>query len=386
MDVNDYFDPVIIEPAYFKTQLETSSYLNSLTINHVDHPIKTIKEADIAIIGVAEDRNSLLRGCAEAPNEIRKQLYKLYKNSSRFNVYDLGNIKATSTASETHFALREVLIELLNKGILPIILGGNQDLTYPAFLAYHYLQKQTSITLIDSRFDLKNATEKLDETTFISKIILHQSEYLYNIANIGFQTYLVPNEELTLMSNLLFDLYRLGEVRSDIREIEPIIRDSDMLSMDISAVKQADAPGCNHTSPNGLTADEICQLAKYAGLSDKVSSFGIYEVNPQLDDRHQTSKLAAQVIWHFIDGYYARKNDSPNTGSSAHTKFIVDLNQIGHRLIFYKSIVSERWWMEIPQVSSKYLPQLLACTYTDYQCACNQEIPDRLWRFMQKTS
>src|SRR6185295_17792470 len=111
---------------------------------------------------------------------------------------------------------------------------------------------------------------------------------------IGYQTYFVGNEQVELMNKLFFDAYRLGQVRKDMEEVEPIVRNADIVSFDITAVRNSDAPGNGKASPNGFYGEEACQIARYAGISDKLTSIGFYEINPDLDKNSQTSHLAAQ--------------------------------------------------------------------------------------------
>ena len=66
---------------------------------------------------------------------------------------------------------------------------------------------------------------------------------------------------------LHFDSHRLGIIRSNSSEMEPVLRNTNLFAMDMSAVRYADAPGCANASPNGLNGEDACQLAYYAGLS-----------------------------------------------------------------------------------------------------------------------
>ncbi len=163
--------------------------------------------------------------------------------------------------------------------------------------------------------------------------------------------------------------------------MEPVIRDADFISIDFNSVKHADAPGNFQPSPNGLYGEDICQLARYSGLSDQLSMFMINEVNPLFDINNQTSHLAAQAIWYFIDGFSHRKVEQPDD-SENFMKYIVNHDSIGHDLVFYKSEKTNRWWLEIPSVKKK--THIISCSYEDYLLAGNQEIPNRWWKAYQK--
>ena len=190
------------------------------------------------------------------------------------------------------------------------------------------------------------------------------------------------------MTNLFFDTYRLGYVRQNIEEVEPYIRNADMVSFDISSIRISDAPGNNLALPNGFYGEEACQIARYAGISDKLSSIGFYEYNPSLDIRNQTAKLIAQIIWYFIDGYYNRKNDLPHIQKDDYYKYNVALKIDKQLIVFYKSKKSDRWWMEVPcptEINSKYQRHyLVPCSYNDYLEALKEEMPDRWWQVYQK--
>ena len=181
--------------------------------------------------------------------------------------------------------------------------------------------------VVDPMFDLGEAEKDIDSQAFLSKIILHQPNFLFNYTNIGYQTYFVDNEAVELMDNLYFDTYRLGVIKKDMEEVEPLVRNADMISIDISAVRQADAPGNANASPNGFNGEDICQIVRYAGLSDKLTSIGFYETNPTFDSNGQTSFLVAEMIWYFIDGYCNRKQDFPYLDKENYKKYYVYTNK-----------------------------------------------------------
>ncbi|MFN8231509.1 MAG: formimidoylglutamase [Bacteroidia bacterium] len=389
-DINYFFKPIDVNEFLNETTFHENQ-LGNLIVQHTEGNFPELNEINIALIGVCEDRNSVNNtGCNMAPNEVRSFLYKLYAGTFSPKIVDLGNIMPGKTVNDTYFALRECVEVLVKQNIIPIIIGGSQDITYAQFLGYKNLEQTINMVAIDSVFDLGNPDDDITNNSYLGKIILHQPNYLFNYSNIGYQTYLVEPNSVDMMSKLYFDSYRLGQFRNKIEEIEPIIRQADALTFDITAIKNSDAPANPNASPNGFYSEDACQMMRYAGMSDKLSSLGIYEINPTFDISGKTSHLAAQMIWCFLDGYYNRKNDIPSKYNTDYVKFHVILQDEKYEINFYKSKKTDRWWMEIPYPPQKGLKferhTIIPCSYKDYEMAVNNEIPDRWWQTYQKLS
>ncbi len=385
--LNNYFSPVEIESEKFKFLNNSEDLLFSISkhTKNSSEIFKDIDKFDIAIMGIPEDRNSTNKGCSFAPSKIRKALYKLYKPAANTRIIDLGDIKKGKTVKDSYAAVKDIVSELLSLNVVPVIIGGSNDLCHPVFLAYKKITKALNIVSIDSRFDLGNTEDNFDSDSYLSKIILEKKSNLFNYTNIGYQTYYVSRKDISLMNELYFDTIRLGTARSNIAENEPYIRDADFVSVDLSSVKQADAPGHSTPSVNGFYGEEICQLARYAGLSDRLSSFGIFEANPNFDINNQTIELSAQILWHFIQGYYLRKKDYPKINIKTYKKYIVSVEGPEHKITFYKSMKTNRMWMEVPYLDNdKEEIIIISCSYNDYQKAIKNEIPDKWWKFYQK--
>lgn len=387
IDFEEFLDPIDVEKLQFLN--ETSQRLgNFVRFYSESGKFPSLDDVDLVIIGVEESRaakNNI--GCEKAPDEIRKFLYQLYSHHSKIKMVDLGNIKQGFELPDTYCALTTVLSQLINDNIVPIIIGGSQDLIYANYLAYEELSRIINIVNVDARFDIGETPNDDDNHSFLSKIIMHQPNFLFNLTNIGHQTYFVDTHAIALMKNLFFDTYRLGAINNDLEDIEPMVRNADMVSIDISAVRMSDAPGCADASPNGFYGEDLCRIARYAGISDKLTSFGIYEINPDLDVRNQTVTLAAEAIWYFIDGFYNRKGDSFEN-ENQFVKYIVKSECFEDDVIFYKSKRSDRWWMEIlcsKEMRAKFPRQyLVPCSYKDYETACNNEVPERWYQVYQK--
>lgn len=344
---------------------------------------------NIAILNVQEERGSLInQGCSNGADEIRKFLYRLHKGDHSLKLCDLGTIEAGNSLSDTYFALKEVCKELIKQKIIPLIIGGSQDLTLASYMAYGQLEQMVNLVDINCRFSLGNTDLPTNSENYFSKVLLQQPNVLFNYSHLGYQSYFTDQSELKLLDELFFDLYRLGAIKEDIKKSEPILRNADFVSFNVNAIAQTHAPANKNGSPNGLNGEEACQLARYAGMSDKLSSFGIYEYNPLDDQMGMTAHLIAQMIWYFIDGYYSRKNDFPACNKNEYTRYTVAIDEGEQEIIFYKSQKSDRWWMEVPYSSSfrkRYERHLLLpCDYKDYSTAMENEIPERWFQTHKK--
>ncbi|MGB0882018.1 MAG: formimidoylglutamase [Vicingaceae bacterium] len=386
MDFSEYFEPVNINQGDLDYNYTSKQFVNKINL----FEDQEVTDYNIAIIGVGEERNANNTGCSTAPNHVRKYLYRLIGFDSATKIIDLGNLKIGATIEDTYFALSSILEYLLKKDVLPIIIGGSQDLTYANFLAYKNLEQTVNLVSVDSKFDLGEADEALSADNFLTKIILQQPNYLFNYSNIGYQSHFTDKEHVELISKLYFDAYRLGHVQKDIEEVEPIVRNADILSFDISSIRQAEAPANMNASPNGFYGEQACQITRYAGMSDKLTSIGFYEINPELDINGQTAHSVAQMIWYFIDGYNNRKKDFPVGSRKTYLKYIVNMQEGDKEVTFYKSDKSERWWMDVPYPSHNKIKferhVLVPCSYNDYKTACENEMPNRWWQTFQKLS
>lgn len=349
--------------------------------------IEDLSSVDIALFDVLEDRGSISnQGCLGGGNEVRKAFYSLYKGDYSTNVIDLGTIEAGSSLTDTYFAVQDLMSMLLKENVLPILIGGSVDLVYANYLAYIKQEQIVNLVSIDSGFALGESDEAIHADNYLSKMLLHQPNALFNFSNIGYQTYFVDQKELALLDELFFDIYRLGSIRENIKLAEPIIRNADFVSFNLSSIAHAFAPANKLTSPNGFSAEQACQLCRYAGMNDKLTAIGFYEFNPSLKDHGSTAKLLAQMVWYFIDGFYNRKGDFPIANKNEYTKY--NISHTNQNLVFYKSSKTDRWWMEIPYPSSsfkKYEKHLmLPCNYEEYLTASANEIPERWFQTFKK--
>ncbi len=374
MTIQSFFDPVS-EYLWQKNYPDNSFFKQ---IHYFGEEFPDLRGVQLALVGLKESRGILKPGSVDrGSTEIREKLYELKRGMGPYRVADLGDLIPGRDLKETYQRIQEVGEYLMKQQILPIYFGGTHDLDYGQYLSYQKMKKLVSLLTVDAKLDMEEDGPMADQHT--QEIILHQPNFLFSFSHLAYQSFLVDPTLINVVEKLYFDHIRLGQVRSEFKEVEPLIRNADFMSFDLCAVQSADAPGAVDAQPFGLTAEEACQICWFAGTNEKLSSIGIYGYDPYYDDAvDKTAKVASVMIWYFIEGFYSRK-DSLSFKSSDYTKYTVSLDTKPNTLVFYKSKRSGKWWMEIPHNETGKFDRVstVPCSYADYQMAQKGEIPER---------
>jgi formiminoglutamase len=354
-----WLSPVSVNISDTINSLSKDQFGRNIAI-HFDK-LTDLKKVNIAILGISENE----------ANAVRKSLFSLSYPFHQLRIADLGNIRN----NDPSFII-PVITELLESKILPILIGRNPDNAFAQFKAYQELKKSTNIVCVDEKIQY---SYNLSDSYYLNSILQIKESNLFNLGIIAFQSHFTANPLMNMMAENSFDTLRLGKIKSSIEEAEPIIRDADMLTYHLGALKQSEAPAVENPSPSGLFSEEACKLCHYAGMSDKLTSFGIYGLHAEKDQNQQSAQIIAQMVWYFIDGYDHRRGDFPASMDGL-IEYIVELKHIDQPITFWKSKRSGRWWMQIPVKTQKKHERhrLLPCSYEDYTKACNDQLPDRL--------
>lgn len=348
--------------------------------------LPSLEGVKIAIICLRENRRDLNNlEDSLSFTEIRRAFYELFPGNWYTHIADLGDIERGERVEDTYFAVKTIHQALFKKNIIPIYIGGSQDLIYPIYRSYDELDQMVNLVNVDSRFDLGDASAAIHNKSYMGKIIVDQPYNLFNYSNIGYQTYFNPQEEIDLMDTLYFDSYRLGNVSAMMNMVEPVMRDADVVAIDLNAVRSSELSIRHNKMPNGFDGKEICKISRYAGISDRVSCFGVFEYKNDAQEE-KAAMLVAQMMWYFIEGVNFRASEDMDVEKGNFLIYQVPIeNEV---LTFYKSEKTARWWIEIPFISglNNKLKRhtLLPCTHQEYLDACNQHIPERWYKARKK--
>lgn len=342
-----------------------------------------IEAYDIALLGIEDFRGYVEnKGTELAPNIIRKKLYSYAPFFEQTKIVDLGNIKAGTTYQDTLVAVAETIKDAFKNNLKIIILGGDISFTLAQYQAYQIFENEIQLTQISSNIDIEDNQED-NYKRYIYDIL--KTDYLKRYNLVGYQSYFIKKNIQEIIHNYQFDALRVGKIRQNIFEAEPLIREADLVSFDINAIRYSDAPAQIAPSPNGLFGDEACMIARFAGMSDMVNSIGFYNFNPNEDIKSITAHQVAQMVWYFIEGVKLRKQDYPITNEDDFYHYTTNIDS--EYFTFLKSKKTERWWMKIPvKRKSNTIYHLVPCTYEDYNTAKYGEIPQSWMRNVLRLS
>jgi len=371
-DLHEFLSPVNFASLNDDKRYDDSQLANFIKVFSEEMP--DLEGIHIVIVGVNEFRGDGFAAQENAADAVRKQLYQLHYWHKDVAIADVGNIKCGASLGDSYAAVKTVVGELLQLNKTVIIIGGSHDITLGQYYAYKDLKIIIEATVIDATIDLSSESI-IRSRNFLMEMLTSEPNMVKHYNHIGFQSYFVHPRMLETMDKLRFDCYRVGTAKEQLEEMEPVIRNSDMLSFDMNAVKYSDAPAVA-CSPNGFTGEEACSLARYAGLSPQLSSIGIYGYNPMQDVKNLTALQIAQMLWYFIDGKSRSHQEAELSERQSFNEYHTAFAEVD--TVFIQSKKTGRWWMQLPS------KKMIACSYNDYLFASKNEIPERWLRAQER--
>lgn len=322
-----------------------------------------LSQISIAIFGVDKKASA-----------VRKELYSLQWRFANLKIIDLGNVVEAASAIDKQYAIVEIITELNQYNILPLVLGNSDSDVYPFFSGFANQSNNLEIAQVSAGIDL-------EESSVLRHLLTTANNKVFNMDFLGTQSYFISEATHATLEKMYFENYRLGTIRTAIEETEPIFRSANLCFFDLNSIKHSE---CGHTqlkSPNGLYSEEAAALSRYAGISNQLKGIVFYGFEDY--SNATANSLLSQMIWYFFEGYFSRFNDHPQKNHSDFLVYKNKLNSTGHEIVFYKSKKSNRWWMEIPHPYDAE-SFFIGCSYADYDLVCKDEMPDRWWRAYQR--
>ncbi len=346
-----------------------------------------ISNFKMAIVGISDNRHieKINNQQNKTLQQIRQHLFEILLPNSKLLV-DLGDLIEGKTVKDSYYALSQVITTLHSKQIIPLIIGSGDDYIYGIHLSLKELNKNMKHVHVDYQFDNKqNRTKVIDRDNYF----FHASKLEKTISEIsilGTQAYYSDSEDFSKNNNIMFSSHRLGWIRQNLFDSEPLLRNAHIVTCDMNSIKISDNPANYLGMPNGFYAEEICQLAWYAGYSGQTSVFGVFNYFSDFDFRDTGSKLISQIIWHFIDGYMQNPSENPENGLKNFEQLHVFCEIISTDLLFIKSKKTNRYWLMIENRQEKTKSIFLPISKNDYLEAASNRISDQIIHYLSNNS
>src|SRR5579862_659788 len=370
--LEDFLEPVQVGRHLNKKEFSEGQIGKHIEIYEDDFP--ELYDKDIIIIGCGETRGCNNTYGKTAPDVIREYFYELYYWHKAVKIADAGNIRSGVGLNDTYAALKTVLKELSDHTKTIVIIGGSHDLTLAQYNMYVDKKNVIEAVCVDALINLNiESQERADN--FLMEMLTSEPNYIRHYNHIGFQSYFVHPHMLETMDKLRFDCYRVGSVKENIDEMEPVIRNSSLFSFDISAIANSYAPS-NELSPNGFNGEEACSLMRFAGLSPNVNTVGIYGYDPSKDRENLTAKQISHMLWYLLDGKSRGRREAALDERESFVEYHTAFAEV--ETTFLQSRKTSRWWMQLPD------KKFIACSYKDYLLASSNEIPERWLRAQER--
>ena len=332
-----------------------------------------VDTATLVLLGCNEWRGAGPLAHKNHPNLVRQKFYRLYHWHAEVALADAGNVRVGATLADSYAALKTVVKELLKLGKKVLVFGGSHDNTIALYDAFAQDGNIIEAAVIDALIDLDRESPFANRN-FLFHLLTSEPNYVKHISLIGFQSYFAYPQLLETIDKLRFDCYRVGRVQEKMEDIEPAIRSSHLLSVDLNAIAHAYAP-VNTLSPNGLTGQEMCKLMQYAGMSATNAVTGMFNFVGN-DSHGLTAMQLAQMMWYYLDGVQKLGHEAPMSNRDGYNEYHTLCAEVD--TLFLQSRNTNRWWMQMPDGS------FLACSYADYQAASNNDLPERWLRAQER--
>lgn len=267
------------------------------------------ESANVVILGCPQDegvrRNKGRIGAAQAPDEIRRALYKLVvPENDTLKLFDAGNTIIQETLEETHDIHSQIVRQIIADGKRIVSLGGGNDVSYPDCSGLAQAVESVLAINVDAHFDVRSDTIRNSGTPY--RQLLEEGfvngENFYEVASLVMANSKTHREYLLGKNAHIIDLPTLQAQSVNNVFVDILANESEAIfwGLDMDAVNVASAPGVSAINTLGLTAHEFCQIASIAGADSRSRIFEITEVNPTYDIDSRTSRLAATAIHHFL--------------------------------------------------------------------------------------
>lgn len=256
----------------------------------------------VALLGIPDDAGVRMNhgtpGAAHGPAAFRAALAKYGVAEphgwSWPSVVDAGDIIPAEDLNLTHARVTQAAAELLDRGFLPVAIGGGHDLTFPFVRAAAERGGPMAGIYLDAHLDVRPedgsgmpfrrliadcAIERLDIIGFSP--LVNSAEHVRWFTGHGGHIDAIGPEGDWVGARLF-------------------------MSIDLDSIDACQAPGVSARNPCGLSVAEASRWASAAGRCPRVECFDLMELCPPNDENSRTARVAAHLFLSFLRGVVER--------------------------------------------------------------------------------
>lgn len=280
-----------------------------------------------SLVGVPFDGGATLGwpGARYAPDEIRRHLSWMKMRVEDGEIYwidrdevvpfDAGWLEDAGDAPvvphdlmATISAVREAVRLQRDGGRIPIVVGGDDSVFFPAVAGVHdTVEGSVAVVHFDAHLDLLDHSEAQgahSQSSGMRRSLELDRVDPRHCVQIGTRNFNFPSSKRFIDESGLVEIpasvvHGLGpdQVTEQIRAaVEPA--DHLVVSVDIDVLDPAFAPGVGWQEPGGLTPRQLLDIL--LPLAPETDGLALNEVNPMTDSGAQTTILAANLLFQFV--------------------------------------------------------------------------------------
>ncbi len=251
----------------------------------------------MAIIGFRFDANSsFLRGAAEAPPLIRAALYSDAANmwsesgldlGAESVLFDAGDIEPSD--EDINSRIERSVADLLDRGFMPISLGGDHSITVPIIRAISRRYPGLSILHFDAHPDLYDEYQgnRYSHASPFARIM--EEKLVKRLVQVGVRT--MNGHQREQAKRFGVEVIEMKDWRDDlVFEFDSSV----YISFDMDGLDPAFAPGVSHREPGGLSTRQAINVIQ--NMKGRVIGADIVEFNPRMDPLNITATVCAKLL------------------------------------------------------------------------------------------
>jgi arginase len=262
-------------------------------------PLSENPDYKIAILGVPfDEKSSYIRGAAQGPAAVRAvSTGKCYGGWTELGVnleedtvlVDLGDVDTSGDMDKSFALIEKGVAAILDKGAVPIVLGGDHSITYPVLKAFARHFKPLDVLHFDAHPDLYDDLygDRLSHACPFARIV--EDGLAASVVQVGVRAITAAHRARALKGGV-----RMVEMKDIQDPLHLRFANPVYISFDMDALDPAFAPGVSHHEPGGLTTRQAVQVIQ--SLKGRIVGLDVVELNPSRDPSGITAAAAFKIV------------------------------------------------------------------------------------------